>query len=481
MLISSVMKKRIGVLLSGRGSNFEALADSVAAGRIPNAEIAIVLSNREKAPGIERRARAEFGAGDSVKGLEREAYDKLVVAALREKDVDLVCLAGYMRLLSPYFVAAFPNRILNIHPSLLPSFPGLESQRQALEHGAKFSGCTVHFVDENLDAGPIMLQAVVPIEDADTPDTLAERILREEHRIYSEAVRIVLEGRYRIEGRRVLTSSGRSQDPERKIVASVKFKPVDEQLAYLKKGAAEMIREEELKAKLEKSAKTGKPLRVYLGVDPTAPDIHLGHTVVLRKLKHFQDMGHTAIFLIGDFSAMIGDPTGQSETRPPLTREQVDANAKTYLAQVYKILDREKTEVRYNSEWLGKMSSYDVVRLCGHYRLARMLEREDFRSRLEKNLPISVHELLYPLLTAYDAVALESDVELGATEQKFNMLVHRDIQREYGQPSRSRAHDADSRRASMANAKCRRASATTWASPKRPAKCSASSCQFPTS
>jgi len=218
-------------------------------------------------------------------------------------------------------------------------------------------------------------------------------------------------------------------------VTGGKFKPVEEQLALLRKGAAEVIREDELKAKLEKSMATGKPLRVYLGVDPTAPDIHLGHTVVLRKLKHFQDMGHTAIFLIGDFSAMIGDPTGQSETRPPLTREQVDANAKTYLAQVYKILDPAKTEVRYNSEWLGKMSSYDTVRLCGHYRLARMLEREDFRSRLEKNLPISVHELLYPLLTAYDAVALESDVEIGATEQKFNLLVHRDIQREYGQPS----------------------------------------------
>jgi tyrosyl-tRNA synthetase len=216
-------------------------------------------------------------------------------------------------------------------------------------------------------------------------------------------------------------------------VASAQFKPVDEQLAYLKKGSAEVIREEDLKAKLEQSAKTGKPLRAYLGVDPTAPDIHLGHTVVLRKLKHFQDMGHTAVFLIGDFSAMIGDPTGVSETRPPLTREQVDANAQTYLAQVYKILDRDKTEVRYNSEWLGKMSSFDVVRLCGHYRLARMLEREDFRSRLEKNLPISVHELLYPLLTAYDAVALQSDIELGATEQKFNMLVHREIQREYGQ------------------------------------------------
>ena len=211
-----------------------------------------------------------------------------------------------------------------------------------------------------------------------------------------------------------------------------KFKPVEEQLAYVRKGVAEIVPEEELKQKLANSVQTGKPLRVYLGVDPTAPDIHLGHTVVLRKLKHFQDMGHTAIFMIGDFSAMIGDPTGQSETRPPLSREQVDANAQTYLEQVYKILDREKTEVRYNSEWLGKMSSYDVVRLCAHYRLARMLEREDFCSRLDKNLPIAVHELLYPLLTAYDAVMLRSDVELGATEQKFNILVHREIQREYG-------------------------------------------------
>ena len=199
------MKKRIGVLLSGRGSNFEALADSIAAGRIPHAEIAIVLSNRDGAPGIEKaRARGIPAQVIPSKGLEREAFDKLVVAALREKKVDLVCLAGYMRLLSPHFVAAFPNRILNIHPSLLPAFPGLESRRQALEHGAKFSGCTVHFVDENLDAGPIVLQACVPIEDRDTPETLAERILREEHRIYTEAVRIVLEGRYRIEGRRVL-------------------------------------------------------------------------------------------------------------------------------------------------------------------------------------------------------------------------------------------------------------------------------------
>ncbi|MGA8222353.1 MAG: phosphoribosylglycinamide formyltransferase [Candidatus Acidiferrales bacterium] len=199
------MKKRIGVLLSGRGSNFEALAESAAAGRIPNAEIAIVVSNRENAPGIERaRARGIEALVIPSKGLERDAYDRLVAATLEEKKVDLVCLAGYMRLLSPYFVAAFRNRILNIHPSLLPAFPGLEAQRQALEHGAKFSGCTVHFVDENLDAGPILLQAVVPIKDDDTPDTLSERILREEHRIYSEAVRIVLEERYRIENRRVM-------------------------------------------------------------------------------------------------------------------------------------------------------------------------------------------------------------------------------------------------------------------------------------
>lgn len=202
------MSKRIAVLLSGRGSNFQALADSVAAGRIPGAEIALVLSNREDAQGIVKaRQRGLQTRVIPSKGLEREAYDKLVVAALREKSIDLVCLAGYMRLLSPYFVAAFPSRILNIHPSLLPSFPGLESQRQALEHGAKFTGCTVHFVDEYLDAGPIILQAVVPIQDDDTENTLSERILSEEHRVYSEAVRIVLEGRYRLDGRRVLITT----------------------------------------------------------------------------------------------------------------------------------------------------------------------------------------------------------------------------------------------------------------------------------
>ena len=216
---------------------------------------------------------------------------------------------------------------------------------------------------------------------------------------------------------------------------NTKFLPVDEQLAYLRKGVAEIIREEDLKAKLEASAKSGKPLRAKLGVDPTAPDIHLGHTVVLRKLKHFQDMGHTAIFLVGDFTAMVGDPSGQSETRPPLTREQVQSNVTTYLDQVYKILDPQKTEIRYNSEWLGKMTGEDMIRLCSHYRLARMLEREDFRSRMANNQPLSIHELMYPLLVAYDSVVLEADVELGATEQKFNLLIGRDIQREYGQPS----------------------------------------------
>jgi phosphoribosylglycinamide formyltransferase-1 len=202
------MSKRIGVLLSGRGSNFEALAGSIAAGRIPGAEIAIVISNREGAPGIEKaRARGIEAKVIPSRGLEREAYDKLVLAALREKQVDLVCLAGFMRLLSPLFIQAFPRRILNIHPSLLPSFPGLEAQRQALEYGVKFSGCSVHFVDETLDAGPIILQTAVPVRDDDTEAALSERILREEHRIYSEAVRIVLEGRCRIEGRRVILTS----------------------------------------------------------------------------------------------------------------------------------------------------------------------------------------------------------------------------------------------------------------------------------
>ncbi len=200
------MKKRISILLSGRGSNFEAIADNVASGKIPNAEIAIVISNREAAPGIEKaRQRGLETAVIPSKGLEREQYDRQVVAVLEEKKVDLVCLAGFMRLLSPYFIRHFPYRILNIHPALLPAFPGLEAQRQALEHGVKVTGCSVHFVDENLDAGPIIIQAIVPVENDDTVETLSARILKEEHRIYSEAIRIVLEERFRIEGRRVLT------------------------------------------------------------------------------------------------------------------------------------------------------------------------------------------------------------------------------------------------------------------------------------
>jgi len=201
------MTKRIGVLLSGRGSNFVALADSIAAGRLRNAEIALVVSNREGAPGLTLAQQRGLPAKViPSRGIEREAYDRVVVAALNDARVDLVCLAGFMRLLSPYFVSAFRGRILNIHPSLLPAFPGLEAQRQALEYGVKFSGCTVHFVDEDLDAGSIVAQAVVPIEPADTPETLSARILAQEHRIYTEAVDLVLSGQFRVEGRRVLPS-----------------------------------------------------------------------------------------------------------------------------------------------------------------------------------------------------------------------------------------------------------------------------------
>ena len=199
------MNRRIAVLLSGRGSNFEALAENISSGKIPGAEIAIVISNKPDAQGLERaKSRGILTRMIPSKGLEREAYDRLVVAALQEQQVELICLAGYMRLLSAYFVAAFPQRIINIHPSLLPSFPGLESQKQALEYGVKFAGCTVHFGDENLDAGPIILQSAVPVLDSDNEQTLSERILREEHRIYSEAVKIILEGKYKIEGRRVI-------------------------------------------------------------------------------------------------------------------------------------------------------------------------------------------------------------------------------------------------------------------------------------
>jgi tyrosyl-tRNA synthetase len=213
------------------------------------------------------------------------------------------------------------------------------------------------------------------------------------------------------------------------------FAPVDEQLLYLKKGSAEIIRESELRAKLEKSRATGKPLRVKLGMDPTAPDLHLGHTVVLRKLKHFQDLGHTAIFLIGDFTGMIGDPTGRSVTRPPLTREQIEQNAETYKTQVFKILDPQKTVIDFNRRWMGRFTADDFVRLMAKYTVSQLLEREDFHKRFQEEKPISVHELLYPLVQGYDSVALEADVELGGTDQRFNLQVGRDLQRDYGQES----------------------------------------------
>ncbi len=209
---------------------------------------------------------------------------------------------------------------------------------------------------------------------------------------------------------------------------------IDEQLAYLRKGFEEIIREEDLKERLIAAEKEGRPLRVKAGFDPTAPDLHLGHTVLIRKLKHFQDLGHTAIFLVGDATAMIGDPTGRNATRPPMTREQVLDNAETYKQQVFKILDPDKTEVRFNSEWLSKLGFQDVINLAAKYTVARLLEREHFAKRYREGLPISVHELLYPLSQAYDSVMLEADVELGGTDQKFNLLVGREIQGDYGQP-----------------------------------------------
>jgi tyrosyl-tRNA synthetase len=212
------------------------------------------------------------------------------------------------------------------------------------------------------------------------------------------------------------------------------FRPVDEQLAYITKGSAEVISVAELRERLEKARQSGVPLRVKAGFDPTAPDLHLGHTVLIRKLKHFQDLGHTVIFLIGDFTGMIGDPTGRSATRPPLSREQIDTNAETYKAQVFKILDPRRTEVRFNSEWLGKFSAEDFIRLCAKYTVSQMLEREDFHKRFQEEKPIAVHELMYPLAQGYDSVALKADVELGGTDQKFNLLVGREIQRAYGLP-----------------------------------------------
>lgn len=208
---------------------------------------------------------------------------------------------------------------------------------------------------------------------------------------------------------------------------------IDEQLAYLKKGLAELIREDELRERLIQSEKTGRPLRVKAGFDPTAPDLHLGHTVLLRKMKHFQDLGHTVIFLIGDFTGLIGDPTGRNITRPAMTREEINRNAETYKEQVFKILDPHKTEIRFNSEWLEPLQFIDIIKLCSKYTVARLLERDYFANRLKDGTPISVHELLYPFSQAYDSVALHSDVEMGGTDQKFNLVVAREIQRDFGQ------------------------------------------------
>ena len=210
---------------------------------------------------------------------------------------------------------------------------------------------------------------------------------------------------------------------------------IDEQLAYLRKGAVEIIREDELRAKLASSARTGKPLRVKLGADPTAPDIHLGHTVVIRKLRAFQELGHTAIFLIGDFTGLIGDPSGKSATRPQLSREEINANAETYKQQIFKLLDPEKTVIDFNSRWMDQLGSAGFLSLASHVTVRQILERDDFHQRLEENRPLALHEVMYPLVMAYDSVALEADVELGGTDQKFNLLMGRSLQREYGQES----------------------------------------------
>jgi len=216
------------------------------------------------------------------------------------------------------------------------------------------------------------------------------------------------------------------------IMNDFKTIPIEQQLERIRRGAVEIIREEELAEKLKRAQKTGKPLRVKAGFDPTAPDIHVGHTVLIRKMKHFQDLGHTVIFLIGDFTGLIGDPSGRSATRKQLTPEEVQQNAETYKQQIFKILDPEKTLIDFNSRWLMALGSDGFIRLAAKYTVARILEREDFSNRMKNQLPIALHELLYPIAQGYDSVALEADVELGGTDQKFNLLVGRDLQKEYG-------------------------------------------------
>ena len=424
------MSHRIGVLLSGRGSNFEALADSIAAGRIPGAEIALVISNREDAPGLARAAaRGIASKAIPSKGLAREDYDRLVVEELRKAGVEIVCLAGFMRLLSPYFVAAYPQRILNIHPSLLPSFPGLEAQRQALEYGVKFSGCTVHLVDENLDAGPILAQAIVPVRDDDTDETLSARILAEEHRIYTEAVRLVLSGQYRIEGRRVIALRQIRHDHETSIQARRRTARLSAQGRggnYSRRGFAREARSfaQDRQAAARQAGRgpdrarpaSGPHRRAAQAETFSGPGPHRDFSG-----RRFHRDGRRSHGAVRDAPAADARASGRQRQNVSRTGLQNSGPGK----------NRSPLQQRVARKTIG----HEMIRLCAHYRLARMLEREDFRSRLAGNLPISVHELLYPLLQAYDSVALEADVELGATEQKFNLLVGREIQREYGQPS----------------------------------------------
>ena len=427
--------KRLAILLSGRGSNFEAIADSIQEGHLP-ARIELVVSNVASAAGLEKaRWRGLKTVVIASSGVAREDYDRRLVEVLRRHRVDLVCLAGFMRILSPLFLKEFPNRILNIHPSLLPAFPGLHPQRQALESGVRFSGCTVHFVDEGVDTGPILLQAWCLSWKATTKTPCPGGSWRKSTSFIPKrsewwsGVKFAWKVAEWFGSRDYLTGTSVVILSKRSALSLT----VDEQLTFLQEGVAELIRPEELRAKLAHSAETGKPLRIKAGFDPTAPDLHLGHTVMLHRMRRFQDLGHTVIFLIGDFTGLIGDPSGRSATRKPLSREEVAQNAETYKQQVFKILDPEKTTIDFNSRWMTSFTSEQFLELASRYTVARILERDDFSKRLKKRQPISIHELVYPLIQGYDSVVLGADVEMGGTDQKFNLLVGRELQREYGQ------------------------------------------------
>jgi tyrosyl-tRNA synthetase len=425
--------RKLAILLSGRGSNFLAIHEAIRRGDLA-AEIACVVSNDPDATGLARARDLGLKAISlPSRGVERHAYDRALADAVRSFDPALVCLAGFMRILSPVFLETFRGRVVNIHPSLLPAFPGLHAQRQALQHGVRVSGCTVHRVDEGVDTGPILLQKAVEVAEGDTEASLSDRILEQEHQLYWRAIALLLDrlnaSLGRPEGVEVSARTHKARDVSD---APMRMKSAAEQLEYLRRGAVEIITEEAALAKFAKALHSGRPLTVKVGFDPTAPDLHLGHAVLLRKMKHFQDLGHRVVFLIGDFTASIGDPTGRSKTRPALSPEEIRANAETFKAQVFKILDPVRTVVDFNSRWLAKLSSSDWIRLASRYTVARMLERDDFSKRLAAGQPISIHEFLYPLAQAYDSVALQADFEFGGTDQKFNLLVGRDIMREYG-------------------------------------------------